>query len=228
MIFINQIKKYRTMRRILLTFALVLSAVMLSAQEGRVRVACVGNSITWGHGIKDRDHDTYPAVLGRLLGDGYEVGNFGICGCTMMNKGDQPYMKEQAYRDALAFNPDIVIIKLGTNDSKPQNWKYKDTFMDDMRTLVTSFQNLPTKPKIYICYPIPSTYPRWDINDSVTRHGVIPCIKRVAKKMHLPVIDLYTAFTPYVHLLPDNVHPNEDGAALIAQWLSLRILEDRK
>lgn len=197
-----------------------------NAQSEKIRVACVGNSITYGHGIKNRDRDTYPAVLGRLLGDKYEVGNFGISGRTLMNKGDVPYMKEQIYKDALAFQPNIVTIKLGTNDSKPQNWKFNDTFKDDLRALIRSFQELPTKPKIYLCLPIPCTFPRWEINDSVITNGVIPYIREVAREMNLPIIDLNTAFRPYVHLLPDNVHPNEDGAAVIAQILSQRLIRD--
>lgn len=217
------------MTRIFTIIALLtILTVSASAQTDTIRVACVGNSITYGHGIADRSHDTYPAVLGRLLGDRYKVENFGISGRTLMNKGDVPYMKEQIYKDALAFQPNIVTIKLGTNDSKPQNWKYQDTFKDDLRTLVRSFQELPTHPRIYLCLPIPSTIPNWAINDSVITHGVIPYIREVAREMHLSVIDLNTEFAPYVHLLQDGVHPNEDGATLIAQWISQRIMRDAR
>jgi len=207
------------MKRTLLIGLLMLAVSTAFAQK-KIKIACVGNSITYGHGISDREHDTYPAVLGRLLGDKYEVGNFGISGRTLMNKGDSPYMNEQIYKDALQFEPDIVTIKLGTNDSKPKNWKYNETFKDDLRTLVKSFQSLPSCPKVYLCLPIPATAPAWNISDSVIVNGVIPYIKEVADEMNLEVLDLYTAFTPYVHLLPDSVHPNEDGAAVIAYLLS--------
>ena len=207
------------MKRTLLIGLLMLAVSTTFAQK-KIKIACVGNSITYGHGISDREHDTYPAVLGRLLGDKYEVGNFGISGRTLMNKGDSPYMNEQIYKDALQFEPDIVTIKLGTNDSKPQNWKYNSTFKDDLKTLVRSFQTLPSSPKVYLCLPIPATAPAWNISDSVIVNGVIPYIKEVADEMNLEVLDLYTAFTPYVHLLPDSVHPNEDGAAVIAYLLS--------
>ena len=198
----------------------LLSFIFTVFAQKKIKIACVGNSITYGHGIADREHDTYPAVLGRLLGDAYEVRNFGISGRTLMNKGDSPYMKEQIYKDALLYQPDIVTIKLGTNDSKPQNWKYNSTFKDDLKTLVRSFQGLPSNPKVYLCLPIPATAPAWNISDSVIVSGVIPYIKEVADEMNLEVLDLYTAFTPYVHLLPDSVHPNEDGAAVIAHMLS--------
>lgn len=203
------------MKNVLFLCLFVLSTYSAVAQQ-KIKVACVGNSITYGYGIANREHDTYPAVLGRLLGDKYEVKNFGISGRTLMSKGDSPYVNEQIYKDALLYEPDIVTIKLGTNDSKPKNWKYNETFKGDLRALIDSFQSLPSKPKVYLCLPIPATGSAWTISDSVIVNGVIPYIKDVANEKNLKVIDLYSAFKPYVHLLPDSVHPNEDGTAVIA------------
>ena len=195
-----------------------MQVVCVGAQE-KIRVACVGNSITFGMWIRDREHDSYLVVLGRLLGEKYEVRNFGISARTLLNKGDHPYMNEQIYRDALAYNPDIVTIKLGTNDSKPDNWKYGSEFKDDLRTLIRSFQRLSSHPKIYLCLPIPPAHTQWGINDSTIVNGVIPAIEEVAKELNLPVIDLHTAFAPHTDLLPDAVHPNKEGAAIIAEEL---------
>ena len=89
------------------------------------RVVFLGNSITDGHGIPQPDANGYPAILGRRLGDGYLVRNFGVSGRTMLCKGDQPYMATDVYQRCKEFNPDIVVVKLGTNDSKPQNWRHK-------------------------------------------------------------------------------------------------------
>ena len=95
------------------------------AQEKKpVKIACVGNSITYGSGIKNQFQNSYPGLLSQLLGEGYDVRNFGISARVLLNKGDHPYMHEQKFRDLLAFQPDIVTIKLGTNDSKPWNWRY--------------------------------------------------------------------------------------------------------
>lgn len=187
------------------------------AQQKVIKVACVGNSITQGSGVKDQKHDSYPGVLGRLLGDGYEVHNFGFSGRTLLNKGDYPYMKEKMYQDALDFQPDIVTIKLGTNDSKPQNWKYKDEFKKDLTTMVQAFKALPSKPKIYLCLPVPAYAIQWGINDSIITHDVIPYIKTVAKKMKVNVIDLHTPLSGSSQYFPDHVHPNEAGAIRIAE-----------
>jgi lysophospholipase L1-like esterase len=192
----------------------------------KIKIACVGNSITFGSGIKDRGSDSYPAVLNRLLGtDKYEVRNFGVSARTLLSKGDHPYINEQAYRDAKAFNPNIVTIKLGTNDTKPHNWKHGAEFKDDLRALVTSFQELPSNPTVYLCYPIPANRLSWGINDSTALHHIVPIIAEVAKEMDLTLIDLHTPFEPYMHLCPDAVHPREDGAAIIAYEIAKVINE---
>jgi Lysophospholipase L1 and related esterases len=198
---------------------LLLCCNLSFAQQKVIKVACVGNSITQGVGVKDQKKDSYPAVLGRLLGDGYEVHNFGFSGRTLLNKGDRPYMKEKMYQDALDFMPDIVTIKLGTNDSKPQNWKYKDEFKKDLTTMVKAFKALPSKPKIYLCLPVPAYAVQWGINDSIITHDVIPYIKSVAKKMKVKVIDLHTPLSGFPQYFPDHVHPNEAGAMRIAEVL---------
>jgi lysophospholipase L1-like esterase len=189
------------------------------AQQKVIKVACVGNSITQGSGVKDQKNDSYPGVLGRLLGDGYEVHNFGFSGRTLLNKGDYPYMKEQMYQDALNYQPDIVTIKLGTNDSKPQNWKYKNEFKKDLTTMVKAFKALPSKPKIYLCLPVPAYAIQWGINDSIITHDVIPYIKTVARKMKVEVIDLNTPLGGFPQYFPDHIHPNEAGAIRIAEEL---------
>ena len=181
-----------------------------------VKVACIGNSITYGSGLKNPARDAYPIVLGRMLGDGYWVKNFGIGARTMLNKGEHPYMKEQIYKEALAFSPDIVIIKLGTNDSKPHNWIHKGEFMKDMQTMIDEFSGLATRPKIYLCYPSKS-YDNYGISDKTIVGEIIPMIKKLAKKNKLSVIDLHTAMDEMPELFPDRVHPNEKGAKVMAR-----------
>lgn len=214
------------MKRILLSAFAVLYVCCVAFAGDTIRVACVGNSITYGHGIKDRAHDSYPAQLGALLGGNYDVRNFGVSARTLLNKGDHPYMNEQAYREALIFRPDVVVIKLGTNDSKPMNWKYNNEFKNDMRTLIRTFQALSSHPRIYLCLPIPGDHKGWTINDSTIVAGVIPYIQEVAQEMNLPVIDLHTLFTPYRNLLPDGVHPNVEGAGILAKEICRVIKAD--
>lgn len=154
-------------------------------RKDAVRVACIGNSITFGAGIKNRSRDSYPSVLARMLGDSYWVKNFGVSARTMLNKGDHPYMNEPAYKNALAFNPNIVVIKLGTNDSKSFNWKYKADFMKDAQNMINAFKGLPSQPKIYLCYPSKAYLTGDGINDDIISKEIIPMIKKLAKKNDL-------------------------------------------
>ncbi|HEY5509840.1 MAG TPA: GDSL-type esterase/lipase family protein [Prolixibacteraceae bacterium] len=173
----------------------------------------------FGSGISDRSRDSYPAQLGRMLGDKWIVRNFGVSGRTMLKKGDFPYWKEGAWAEAKAFLPDVVIIKLGTNDTKPQNWEYAGEFLSDSRAMVRELKNLPSHPVIYLCKPGPAYASRWGISDSVIVHGVIPTVEKLAAEEHLQVIDLYSALTSYANLFPDQIHPNTDGAGLMAKYI---------
>lgn len=182
------------------------------------RVACIGNSITDGSGINMSDLYGYPARLQEILGSDFYVKNFGVSARTMLNKGDFPYMKEQAWLDALEFNPDIAIIKLGTNDSKDLNWKYGKEFKQDMQEMIDRLKSLPSKPVIYLATPIPAYKPSWTINDSVIVNGIIPVIKQLAKKNKLKVIDMHTMMAGDEKLIQrDGIHPNEQGAAKMAK-----------
>lgn len=187
-----------------------------------LRVACIGNSITDGHGIDMATQRGYPAQLQQLLGSGYDVRNYGVSSRTLLNKGDYPFMNEQAWRDALAFRPDIVIIKLGTNDSKPENWQYGAEFENDLLAMVNKLKDSreSSKPQIYLCTPIPAFKSTWNISDSVISQSIIPIIRRVAKKQKLQLIDLHTLFTQEELMLHDGIHPNDKGARRLAELVA--------
>ncbi len=193
----------------------LLIAVAIQAAD-TIRVACVGNSITYGSGIKNRDTESYPVVLGQLLGEKYQVRNFGLSGRTLLNKGDRPYMNEKTFKVALNYLPNIVVIKLGTNDSKPHNWKFQSEFKQDLSAMVDSFKALSSKPTIFLCYPAKAYAITWGISDSVIVHGVMPYVKAVATEKKLKIIDLHKATTGMPELFPDNIHPNAAGAKVLA------------
>lgn len=198
-------------------------ATITSPREQALRVACIGNSITDGMGIDMSEVYGYPAVLQRLLGKNYNVKNFGVSARTLMNKGDLPYMKEQAWADAQAFLPNIVVIKLGTNDSKDYNWIHGADYGADLQKMVDTLRALPSKPQIYVCSPIPAAR-IWGISDSVIVNGEIPAIKRVVKKNKLAYIDLHTEFKPTEGLMQrDGIHPTDKGTAQLAKIIAAHI-----
>lgn len=182
-----------------------------------IRLACIGDSITFGYGIQNRETNSYPAQLGEMLGARWDVRNFGVSGATLLKKGDRPYWKQSAFKKALEFNPDVVVIMLGTNDTKPTNWKYKDGFVGDYIDLIEQFQALSAGPKIWICYPVPAYSERWGISEKVITEEVMPLIDEIADKTGVPIIDLHSALSDKAEMFPDEIHPDAEGAKLMAE-----------
>ena len=195
-----------------------------SPKADAIRVACIGDSITDGYGIDMRTANGYPAQMQRMLGDGYSVKNFGVSARTLMNSGDIPYMRELAWEDALAFEPDVVVIKLGTNDVKQHNWTHKDDLAGDLQQMLDALKALPSHPRILLCTPIPAVREMWTISDSVIAGELIPILEKVAKKNKLTVIDLHTAFAGQDALYQgDGIHPTQEGARKMAEIVAKAI-----
>jgi acyl-CoA thioesterase I len=198
-----------------------------------VRVACVGDSITEGAGVNDPARESYPATLLRTLGIGWDVRNFGVSGTTLLRRGNSPYVHTKAYTAALLFRPEIVVIKLGTNDSKrprlgspeaPDNWGYRDEYVGDYVALTAAFRHANPAVRIFLCTPVPAYPGNWGIDDDTIRDEVVPRVREVAQKTDSQLIDLYTALTGHPSCFPDTVHPNADGAALIATEVRRHLL----
>ena len=201
-----------------LALALVLS-LAASAADAKL-VACVGDSITYGSGIADSAHDSYPAQLGPLLREfdpRWQTQNFGVSGATLLRSGDKPYVQQAAFNQALTAKPDVVVIKLGTNDSKSWNWVHKDDFVSDYLYLIDAFAQLPSAPEIWICKPVPAFSDNFGITNAVIRDEILPLIDQIAQQRNVGVIDLYTALGGASALFPDGIHPNAQGAGIIAE-----------
>jgi len=201
---------------------LVAFALGLSAQ---VRVACIGNSITFGYGIEDRENNSYPAQLQQMLGDDYLVGNFGVSGTTAQKEADSPWNKTQQYVDAKAFLPQICVIKLGTNDSKEHNWVCAERFAKDLEELAEEFSELESHPRIIIALPAKAYEFRFHIRDSIIFNFELPAICEMAQKRNWKLIDLYTATSNMPENFPDGIHPNPAGAAIIANEVKKAIID---
>ncbi len=193
-----------------------------AAPSGKpARIACVGDSITEGAGIPQPELRGWPARLQLYLGEARgEVRNFGVSGRTMQKEGDLPYWKEKAFADAKAFAPDIVLVVLGTNDSKPGNWNAA-RFAGDAAEMVKTFQALPSKPRVIICLPPPvfkaGQWGQWGIREAVVAKEVVPALRNVAFETGADLLDLHTPFLGCEKFFPDAVHPDAYGADEMAK-----------
>lgn len=207
----------------------VTAAAVAVAQPKQIRVACVGDSITYGFGIENRAKESYPAQLQTLLGDPYVVGNFGKNGATVLKKGHAPYWRAPQYKAALKFNPDVVVIKLGTNDTRPGNiGKNKAEFVPNYVELIRSFQRLDRKPTVWICYSSPIYSPHKEMTDAVLKNDIIPLVTEVSEQAGVKVIDLNTVLSNRSELFPDGLHPGPEGAGIIAKTVATVITRQVK
>ena len=193
--------------------------------NGQIKVACVGDSITYGHGVANWQKNNYPTVLQNLLGNGYNVQNFGVSGTTAQSTGDQPYIETDIYKQSIEYNADILIFMLGSNDSKPENWTDAETFKKEYIALLDTYIVNNNSIEIYLGIPAKAFYDdknqtsgqtNFDIQgDIVEKIGDV--IKEIAADRGCKYVDIYELTSHHPEwFTKDNVHPNADGAKAIA------------
>jgi acyl-CoA thioesterase I len=202
-----------------------------AAYTGKIKVACIGDSITLGIGTNPeparRSPNTpnftnaYPLQLGRMLGDKYELKSFPNSGHTLMASGNMPYSKKKEYQASIDFKPDVVIIMLGTNDTKttPSNWSHKDEFVADYKAFVAKYLAVDPKPRVFVCLPPWIRREGLGTIDETRLEEELPMIATVAKELKLGLIDIHSITKSHDEFFEakENVHPNNDGATVMAK-----------
>ncbi len=173
-----------------------------------IRVACVGDSITQWSG--------YPTDLQSLLGYSYVVKNFGVTGATFLLNTDRPYINQTAFEAAKQFQPQIVVVLLGTNDARTNIYESSENLESDITTLVEAVQNFDSKPRVIIATPPPLFNNTLGLSTTNLSDGVLPRLQQTAIQLDLHVVDVYDALVQHPEYFPDGVHPNGQGAQIIA------------
>lgn len=203
--------------------ALLFVSLSLFAQKRMIKVACIGNSVTYGYGLQHREQESYPVRLQILVGSNYDVRNFGHSGATLLKKGHNPYYKTQEFEEAISFAPDIAIIHLGLNDTDPRDWPdYHDDFEADYAWLITQFRKANPAVKIYICWltPIFSGHPRFKSGTRDWYWKIQNLIAEIARVNHVGLIDFHSPLYARPNLFVDNIHPDKEGASILASTVS--------
>lgn len=228
-------KKKKSLKIVLITLLVLIIAIagigvtlirsvlypdVLISGTGEKTVICVGDSITYSQGVlTSRETDSYPAILAELLGSEYQTYNFGLCNRTLLSGGNMPYINEDFATESLAVDADIVIIMLGTNDSKPMNWNAAQ-YEAEYTQFVETYQKMESSPDVYIMLP-PRVFlednDSGNCNNATLTEEVIPAIERVAESTGANLIDLYTVTEAHPEWFSDGLHPNADGNQAIAQ-----------
>lgn len=185
-----------------------------------VRVACIGDSVTYGYGIENRQENCYPEQLQQLLGADYKVANFGYSGATMLKNGHKPYWEKEVFEKSKKFDPNIVIIHLGLNDQGKNNWpQHKDNFERDYLEMINLYKNLPSKPMVMICKMTPTFSGHHWFEEGMRENfqEIQSKIQKIAKKASVNIIDLHETLYRFPEYFSDNLHPTKEGARIIAQ-----------
>jgi sialate O-acetylesterase len=203
--------------KFILTFLILLLSVSTYSQK--IKVACIGDSVTFGMGIDDREQNSYPTQLQELLGLTYEVKNFGFSGATMLKNGHKPYWDKEVFKKSQEFLPNIVIIHLGLNDQGNNNWpEHKTEFESDYLDMIATYKNLSSKPTVIICKMTPTFSGHHWFEEGMRESfkEIQTKIEQIAKKANVEIIDLHEPLYRLPEYFPDNLHPIKEGAKIIA------------
>ncbi|MBE6036062.1 MAG: lipase [Clostridiales bacterium] len=199
----------------------------LVSGSGDTKIICVGDSLTFSQGVYgSRKTESFPAVLAELMGDDYQVVNYGLPNRTLLSTGNMPYTNETFAKTSLEEDADIVIIMLGSNDSKPVNWD-ADRFLKEYTAFVKNYQNMDSGPEVYVMLPTQLfTEPKNDgdgRNDTLGSE-VIPAVRKVAERTGAGLIDLYSLSAGHPEWFADGAHPNAEGNRAVAEEIA-RVLK---
>lgn len=198
-------------------------------KEGQIKVACIGDSITYGHGVENWEKNNYPAQLQELLGEKYNVANYGSSGACVNPNGDQPYINRDVYQASLAYDADIIVFMLGTNDAKPENWNGIDAFMEEYMALLGTYLENGKLPQVYIGLCAEAYFTeKADPSTGIAGFDIQPAVvDEIAERLELmPASSVYPFSVIDIHGLTeahpewfeaDGIHPNADGAKAMAE-----------
>lgn len=190
-------------------------------KEGQIKIACAGDSTTYGHGISGWPRNNYPTVLQNLLGENYHVNNYGVSSFAVQESADRSYRTLPHYQESLDYDADYVVFMMGSNDSKPENWKGADAFKADILSLLDTYGDA----EIILC-TLPAAFFLEDQTEGVTNHDIQPLIveeiaeitRGVAAERGYTLIDIHALTAQHPEwFAKDGVHPSNEGAAAIAQ-----------
>ena len=210
---------------VVLVFFVLFNSGFFGGDDERIRVTCVGDSLTYGSGvIKTREMDSYPAQLQKKLGTSHLVTNYGVRNATASADGDVPYVESAPYKKSLTSKPDIVLLMLGTNDSKTYNWDAA-SYEEGIRSLVQTYKGLDTNPTVYLmlspyCYALDgSDIAEYQVQPKVVAGEISDIVKKVAKEEGVDVIDLYSVTVDKQERYRDGIHFDAEGYKIIADTI---------
>ena len=213
--------------------ALVLFAALAAHSSDAVKVACIGDSITYGLGLADRAKESYPAQLQKLLDEfepgKYEVRNFGNSGRgiyldSMRGSEKRGFRYMPEHKAALEWKPDVVICNLGINDNGEYIKEYtggrrRGQFESDYLSLLDDYRKANSNAKFYIWTKLSPLAEGQKFYRSPEPFLMQADLEAVAKKMDAVGLDMQEPLREKMDEIfaRDKIHPNAEGAKIIAE-----------
>mgnify|MGYP000438027955 FL=1 len=194
----------------------VMNPSVLILGQGAIKIAAVGDSLTYGYGLENRQQDAYPSILLELLGSHYQVANYGLSGRSLLSTSDYPYLKEKNAQQSLESDADIVIIMIGSNDSRAAYWN-KEQFIKEYRDFVKCYIKLPSQPDVFIVAPPHVPTSRFGLNNEVIRDEIQQIVEDVAAELGVHFINLYPVTEGHPEYYSDGLHLTPLGNRVIAK-----------
>ena len=225
-------------KAILAAFACAMAFCTCTAEK--VRVACIGDSITYGLGLANREKDSYPAKLQNMLDEKfpgkYEVRNFGNSGRgvyldSMRGAEKRGFRHMPEHKAALAWKPDIVISNLGINDCGEYIKEYtgdrrRGQFLDDYFSLLFDYNKANRRAKIFIwtkLSPLTEGQRFYRSPAPFLMQADLEAVAHLCESFDwsggLCSIDMQEPLREKMDEIfaKDRIHPNAEGACIIAE-----------
>lgn len=225
----NKMKRWVTAVTITVAVLLVLVYSLVNALgdgQNQTKIACVGDSLTYGYGLSDRSTESWPAVMSKNAGA--NVGNFGVCGATAMKDTAISYWDQPEYQESSDFGANIVVIMLGTNDASYKNWDGIDAYLKDMKALINHYRLLESGPNVFVATP-PRSFEN-HANGTKRKNAlekIHNALTELCKTEDIGLIDIYEITDNRKELYQsDGVHINADGDKVIAEAIGSAIVKE--
>lgn len=199
-----------------------------TGQKDIIHVACLGDSITFGTGSADPSIHCYPVYYQRMLGYNYYVEKYGLPSHSLIETDQPSYLNHDYFRKSAAAKPDVVIVMLGTNDTRPSRWAdsaYKDwsdpartqAFLNSGNKLVENYRK--ANPDVQIIFATcPFVQQAADWTNNLIKYGN-PLINQIASTNDCSVIDIFTYTKKNIHMFAggDGLHLKDENYEKLAK-----------
>lgn len=194
----------------------VMNPSVLTLGQGAIKISAIGDSLTYGYGLENRQEQAYPSILLNLLGTHYQLSNYGMSGRSLLSTSDYPYLKEKNAQESLRAEADIVIIMIGSNDSRAAYWN-KEQFIREYRNLVKAYLKLDSQPDVFLVSPPYVPTSRFGLNNEIVKNDLPEIIASIATELNVHFVNLYPITEGHMEYYSDGLHLTPLGNRVIAQ-----------